>query len=76
VPAVIRADGLTSSEACGRRGRPDAAGACCAGGKWGEWRSQGQKRRTLFTAIAALAGAAASFLKKRYSGKRGPKAMP
>jgi len=26
--------------------------------------------------MAALAGAAASFLKKRYSGTRGPKAMP
>jgi hypothetical protein len=32
--------------------------------------------RSLFTVKTALAGAAASFLKKRYSGKRGPEAMP
>jgi len=30
----------------------------------------------LIYAMDALAGAAASFLKKRYSGKRGPEAMP
>jgi len=36
VPAVIRADGLTSSAACGRRGSPDAVGACCGAAKWGE----------------------------------------
>jgi hypothetical protein len=35
----------------------------------------GRERRTLFTIMAALAGAVASFLKKRFSGTRGPQAM-
>ena len=71
MPAVIRADGLTSSAVCGQRVSQDTVGACC-----GAWKRGEEERRALFPGMAALAGAVASFLKKDIAEHAGRRQCP